>query len=142
MVKVFVRVLARRLGRFAEDKILTKPHGGFRSGSRCSDQWWELRCVCEVQKRKKRNSYLAFLDFSKAYGSVWRDGLWHKMRQYGVEEKFVKVCEELYSRVETRVVLNGGKSRWFAVKRRLRQRCSLSPLLFNIYLMGMAEELE
>ena len=49
------------------------------------------------------------------------------MRQYGVEEKFVKVCETLYSRVERRGVLNGGKSRWFAVKRRLRQGCSLSP---------------
>ena len=49
MVKVFVRVLARRLGRFAEDKILTKPHGGFRSCSRSSDQWLVLRGVCEVQ---------------------------------------------------------------------------------------------
>ena len=25
--------------------------------------------------------------------SVWRDGLWHKMRQYGVEDKFVRVCK-------------------------------------------------
>ena len=37
------------------------------------------------------------------------------MRQYGVEEKLVRICEGLYSGVETRVVLNGGKSRWFAV---------------------------
>ena len=35
---------------------------------------------------------------------------------------------------------DGGKSRWFAVERGRRQRCPLSPLLFNIYLMGMAEE--
>ena len=38
--------------------------------------------------------------------------------------------------------LNGGKSRWFEVEKRLRQGCPLSPLLFNIYLMGMTEELE
>ena len=37
VVKVFVRVLARRLGRFTEDRILTEAQGGFRSGS-CSDQ--------------------------------------------------------------------------------------------------------
>ena len=111
MVKVFVRVLARRLGRFVEDKILTKVLGGFRSCRRCSDQCLVLRDVCELQKKEKKNSYLAFLDFSKAYESVWREGLGHKMRQYGVEEKFVKVCEGLYSRVETRVVLNGGESR-------------------------------
>ena len=64
------------------------------------------------------------------------------MRQYGVEEKFVRVCEGLYNGVETRMVLNGGKSRWFVVERGLRQGCPLSLLLFNIYLMGMAEELE
>ena len=73
---------------------------------------------------------------------MWREGLWHKIRQYEVEEKFVRICEGLYSGVETRVVLNGGKSRWFAVERRHRQGCPLSPLLFIIYLMGMAEELE
>ena len=39
---------------------------------------------------------------------MWRNGLWHKMRQYGVEEKFVRACKGLYSGVETRVVLNGG----------------------------------
>ena len=39
VVKVFVvNVLVRRLGRFAEDWILTEVQGGFRSGRRCSDQ--------------------------------------------------------------------------------------------------------
>ncbi len=37
MVKVFVRTVARRLGRFAEYRILTEVQGWFRSGRRCSD---------------------------------------------------------------------------------------------------------
>ena len=45
-----------------------------------------------------------------------REGLWCKMRHCGVEEKFVKVCEGLYSGVETKVVMNGAKSRWFDVE--------------------------
>ena len=64
------------------------------------------------------------------------------MRHYGVEEKFVKVCEGLYSGVETRGVMNGAKSRWFGVERDLRRGCPLSPLLFSVYMMGMAEELK
>ena len=32
MVTVFVIVLARRLGRFAENRILTEVQGGFREG--------------------------------------------------------------------------------------------------------------
>ena len=46
-----------------------------------------LRDICEERKREKKNTYLAFLDISWAYDSVWREGLWHKMRQYGVAEK-------------------------------------------------------
>ena len=71
--------------------------------------------VCELRKREKKTSYLT-LDVSKAYDSVWREGLWCTMRHYGVEEKFVVVCEGLYSGVETRDVMNRAKSRWFGVE--------------------------
>ena len=47
--------------------------------------------MCELRKREKKTSYLAFLDVSKAYDSVWMEELWCKMRHYGVEEKFAKV---------------------------------------------------
>ena len=114
--------------------ILIEAQGGFWSVRRYSDQWLVLRDICEVRKREKKNSNQTFLDIGKAYKSVWRERLWHMIRQYGVDEKFVRVCEGLYSRVETKVVLNGGKSRWFVVDRGLRQGCSLLLLLFNTYL--------
>ena len=53
VVKVFMRVLARRLGRFAEDRTLTQAQGGFRSGRRCSDQRLVLRDVCEVRRGRR-----------------------------------------------------------------------------------------
>ena len=62
-----------------------------------------LRGVCELlRKREEKTSYLT-LDVSKAYDIVWREGLWCKMRHYGVEEKFVAVCEGLNRGVETRI---------------------------------------
>ena len=42
-MKVFVKVLARRLGKFAEDRILTEVQRWFRSGWRYSDQRLVLR---------------------------------------------------------------------------------------------------
>ena len=42
------------------------------------------------------------------------------MRSYGVEEKFIKVCEWFNSEVETRIVMNGMKSKWFGIERCLR----------------------
>ena len=40
------------------------------------------------------------------------------------------------------MVLDGENSRWFDVNNGLRQGCSLSPLLYSIFVMGMVEELK
>ena len=108
MAKVFMRVMARRLGLFAEGRIFTEAQRGFR----CQEMFRSVvgvEGVCVLGKREKKTSHLAFLDISKAYYSVWVEGLWCKMRHYGVEEKFVKLCEGLYRGVETMVVMNGAK---------------------------------
>ena len=75
IVKVFKRVLARRLGRFAEDRILTKAQRGFRSHKKCLDQCLVVRGVCKLRKREKKASYLAFLDVSKAYDKYVEGGI-------------------------------------------------------------------
>ena len=41
-----------------------------------------------------RRTFLAFLDVSKAYDIVWREGLW-MMREYRIQEEFVDVCKSL-----------------------------------------------
>ena len=55
VAKVFMREMARRLGRFAEDRILTEAQGGFRSHKRCSDQWLVLRGVYGRERRRHHN---------------------------------------------------------------------------------------
>ena len=46
----------------------------------------------------------------------------------------------MYEREEASVALDSQQSRWFKVDEGLRQGCSLSPLLYSIYVMGMLEE--
>ena len=93
-----------RLGEYAEENILTDAQGGFRAKRRCADQIMILRGACEL---RKKSTWLGFMDVSKAYDTVWREGLWRKMREYGVEESFVSLCEGLYE---------GCSSRWATVK--------------------------
>ena len=46
---------------------------------------------------------MAFLDFKKAFPSVWREGLWEKMKEYVIDGKFLRVCQNLYCDVGARV---------------------------------------
>ena len=81
---------------------------------------------------------MAFLDFKKAFPSVWREGLWGKMRGYGIEGKFLRLCERLYSDVGARVRVGKVFSERFMIKEGLRQGCILSPTLFSLFLMDLA----
>ena len=69
--------------------------GRFRAKRRCADQIMILRGAHELRKRKKKSTWLGFMDVSKAYDTVWREGCGGKCGN-GVEESFVSLCEGLY----------------------------------------------
>ena len=77
-----------------------------------------------------------FLDLRKAYDSVWREGLWHRMEQCGIGNKFLRVCQELYSNVKARVRVWEVLSDSFEIRCGLRQGCVLSPCLFSLFKQG------
>ena len=53
-----------------------------------------------------------FLDISRAFDSVWHDGLIFKLRKYGVCGEMINILEGFLSDRKQRVVLNGQCSSW------------------------------
>ena len=92
--------------------ILTEEQGGFRAHRGCSDQILALRLICEARKEEKKSTYLAFLDVSYAYDTVWREGLWEKMRRYGVGDGMIAVCNALYKNVSCWMVRSRDGLEW------------------------------
>ena len=72
--------------------------GVFRKGRGCADQIFVLRSLVELRNKQGPKTVIAFLDVRKAYDTMWRKGLWKKMRGYGIAEKLVSDsilrCEE------------------------------------------------
>ena len=99
-----------------------------------------LRQIFDQGKRKK-NTKVAFLDVRKAYDRVWREGLWRKMEGYGFGGKFLRVLKELYKEGTCRVNFWEIETDWFGVEEGLKQGCSLSPVLFALYLAELGERL-
>ena len=88
------RVLTGRLNKFSENHILTGS-GWIQARERMSDHVLVLRNVCNIMKSQGRQTFLAFLDVSKTYDTVWRDRLWMKISEYGFQEGFVNVCKHV-----------------------------------------------
>ena len=56
----------------------------------------------------------------------------------GIEGTYLNIVKAIYDKPTANVILNGEKLKAFALRSGIRQRCSLSPLLFNILLEVLA----
>ena len=75
-----------------------------------------------------------FTDFSKAYDSIWHDGLMYKLSTvYEINGPFLKCINSFIRNRFTRVLLKKRHSEWRIQKIGLPQGSSLSPILYILY---------
>ena len=81
--------------------------------------------------------YVCFVDFPKAYDTVWRVGLFYRLIKYGFSPKLIKLIENMYSNIQYAVKLSDGITPFFSFTMGVRQRCNLGPMLFNLFINGI-----
>lgn len=140
--KVFCSIMKERLYRAVDGVVIGEAQGGFRKNRQTVDHLFVVSGVVQLRRIEGKKTWMAFLDLRKAYDSVWREGLWEKLKAYGVGDKFLRVCRELYSSVSARVRIGQTLSEAFRIACGLRQGCVLSPCLFSLFIMDLAGELE
>jgi Reverse transcriptase (RNA-dependent DNA polymerase) len=133
--KLLATIVLQRIKSRTEE-ILSEAQGGFRSGRSTIDQLMSLRLITEKYQEYNKDLYVCYVDFQKAFDSVWRRGLWQTMRHLGYDRKVIQLLESLYKTTKSavRVGTKGELSNWFETLVGVLQECVLSPLLFNILL--------
>ena len=76
---------------------------------------------------------MCFIAFSKSFDCVDHPTLWNMMEEMGIPEHMVKVIRSLYTNQEAKVRTEYGDTESFSIGKGVRQRCVLSPYLFNLY---------
>ena len=133
--KLFTSILNTRLNEFSEEyRIICENQGGFRKGYSTIDNLFVLHTLIHIMKNKKKKLFCAFIDFAKAFDTVWRCGLWNKLLFNNINGKMYNVIFNMYSDIKSRIVYNGEKSEYFSCNVGVRQGENLSPFLFSIYL--------
>ena len=132
--KLFTLVINERLIKFLDiENTLSSFQIGFRRGYRTSDHVFVLNTIINSYFSKGKKAYACFVDFSKAYDSVWRKGLLYKLILNGLSFQFISLIDSMYSELKAAVKLSNGITPFFNSAVGLRQGCNLSPLLFNIF---------
>ena len=77
--KLFTSVINSRLNDYLEESmILSENQAGFRQQYSISDHIFSLYALIELLKSQKQKLFCCYVDFSSAFDSVWRIGLWKK----------------------------------------------------------------
>jgi len=77
---------------------------------------------------------MAFLDFRKAFDTVWREGLLLAAWNSGLRGRLWRLIDALYDNVKAQVKFGDIETDFFDVSDGVKQGCVLSPVLFCIFI--------
>ena len=92
---IFAKILLNRLSTHVTPEVVSETQYGFRGNRSTVDMIFCLRQLQEKCIEQNRPLYMVFVDFSKAFDTVGRIGLWQLLRMYGCPEKSTTMTEAL-----------------------------------------------
>lgn len=131
--KVLAKILQKRI-ESKEETILTEEQAGFRTGRGTADQIFSFSQIIEKTWENDKDVFCLFIDFEKAFDSVWRPAMEATLHVYGFDENIIGLIKNINS--QSRATVRRGKiiTSEFTTNKGVLQGCPLSPHLFNIFL--------
>ena len=104
-----------------EHSVLAENQNGFRKHSSTTDHVISLTLIIETRTLNKKNTFVAFIDFTKAYDSINRGILLTRLSDLGISGLMHKALIAIYDNVRWAVRINGILTEWFEVTCGLKQ---------------------
>ena len=139
LLKIVCSLLQSRIQEHCNTyNIINKNQIGFTSNHRTADHLFTLRSVVKKYVTiGKKKLFACFIDFKKAFDSVWHQGLFHKLFRYGISDKILNLIQDIYRKTKCAVKVNDGRTNFFNFTK--GQGCPLSAIFFNMYVNDIFE---
>ena len=127
-----LKILQARLQQYV-NRELPDVQAGFRKGRGTRDQIANIRWIIKKAREFRKNIYVCFIDYAKAFDYVGHNKLWKILKEMGIPDHLTCLLRNLYTGQEATVRTGHGKTDWFKIGKGICQDCILSPWLFNLY---------
>ena len=130
--KCFARIALKRLQKVAEH-VYPESQCGFRSNRSTTDMVFALRQLQEKCREQGQPLYIAFIDLTKAFDLVSRDGLFKILAKIGCPPILLSIIKSFHDDMQGIVQFDGNYSKPFSIRSGVKQGCVLAPTLFGIF---------
>ena len=130
--KVMFKILQARLQQYMKHE-LPDVHCGFRKGRGIRDHITNIHWIIEKAREFQKSIYFCFIDCAKAFDCVDHNQLWKILKEMGIPDHLTCLLRNLYAGQEATVRTGRGTTDWFPIGKGVRQGCTLSSCLFNLY---------
>jgi hypothetical protein len=90
--------------------------------------------IQHINRGKYKNYLIISIDAEKAFDKIQDHFMIKALRKLEIEGMYLNIIKAIYDKPIANIIFNGEKLKPFPLKSGMRQRCPLSPLIFNIIL--------
>ena len=109
--KIYAKILNDRLKNIMEN-IIGEEQTGFRKGRSTIDAVFTLQQLIEKRREYNLSTYIAFVDFDKAFDRVSREKLWEIMFLRGYPPHLIRTIQSLYHKTKIFISVDGKISKF------------------------------
>ena len=77
---------------------------------------------------------MAFIDLTKAFGSINREALWKVLSRFGCPANFITILRLLHDKMTATALFSETETEPFTIRTGVKQGCVIAPTLFTVYL--------
>lgn len=131
-LKLLLKIIQNRVYKRLENE-LSDEQFGFREGLGTREALFCVRLLAQKICEFKKNLFICFIDFEKAFDQVLHGKLFEYLEQKGINSYELRLLKYLYYNQVASIKVDETFTKKIPIKRGVRQGCVLSPTLFNVY---------
>ena len=136
--QILAKILLNRLNvHFDQKGLLPESQCGFRKDRGTIDMIFTARQLQVRCQEQNVDIYMTFVDLTKAFDTVSRDGFWKITAKFGCPPRFIAMVRQFHDGMQARLQNDGEFSEPFEVTNGVKQGCFMEPTLFSMMFSAM-----
>lgn len=142
LYKIYTSVLMERVKEELEKKeIIPDNQTEFRKGMGVMDNIYVLNYLINKRLKAKKTLVAIFVNLKACFDSLDRKLIEEAMEKNGIRKGLRVRVAEIFKEIKSRVKVGEKVGDCFWLARGVRQGCPISPMLFNILIVDLEEEM-